>query len=284
MSTMPIVKNVDGFPIIGWLVNWTTERGFEIPRQSLVDALKKVNIDENVAAKILDKNAAIRAVREAAKGQKDVKHHKVADQDDATAMVIAHTTVDSDFNPDFNIKTKVVYDKGTRALNVTGAQKGQVEKSFEEKKLTYASDQFRSIVLRYIKRECDAVTYLETGNVYFVPVTKKQELRRLENLFKEVGANVKLIMKEEVNTKSVRSVMWDVSINEMKDHFKSMEKDFNDLDKTITPKVLETRLARYRELKTKAEMFSMVLEGSAKDLNHDLDKLQKLIQQKVLTE
>lgn len=282
MSAPVVVKNADGFPILGWLINWSTDRGFAISRSSMQTALQKVGIDPKFAAEILAKNAATRAVRDATKGNKDKMHRKVADQDEVAAFVIADTTVDSDFNADFNVVTKAQWDKTNRVFKVTGNSKTEIEKNFEENKVVYASDQFRSIILRYAERECACIAYLETGNIYFVPVSKKQELRKLENLFKELGTGVKLRTKEEVSTKAVRSVMWDVTINEMRENFKNLQKDFEELDDTITPKMLETRLNRYKELKVKGEMFASVLEGSAKDMQTDLDKLSALVKKKLV--
>lgn len=276
------IKNADGFPLLGWLVNWTTERGFSITRDALMEVLGKSGISDKLAVEVLPKNAAIRAVREKSKG-KDKLHRKVADEMGAMALVIAEVKADDSYDAKFEQQTKAVFDKSSRTLKVDGHNKDEIEKLFGEKKKVYASDQFRSIVLRYIKRECSGITYLETGNIYFIPVARKEEIRRLQNLFNSIGLSVKLILKEEINTKSIRSVMWDVTVGELKNGLKSMQADFKDLDKEITEKALDTRLRRYKELKSKAEMFETVLQGEASDLKIELDKLTQMIKKKVLS-
>jgi hypothetical protein len=275
------IKNAEGFPILGWLVNWTTVRGFDIKRDTLTKLLVKVGIEEKIAVEVLPKNAAIRAVREHSKG-KDTLHRKVADEQASMALVIAQVSTNDVFDATFNQTTKAVFDKTSRSLKVDGGSKQIIEESFENRKKVYASDQFRSIVLRYIKRECLGITYLETGNVYFVPVSKKEELRRLQNLFVEIGADVKLILKEEIDTKSVRSVMWDVTVGELKNNLKGLQEDFKGLDDEISERSLDSRLNKYKDLKTRAEMFESVLQGEAEDLKLELDKLTKLISKKVL--
>jgi hypothetical protein len=272
--------NEDGFPILGWLVNWSS-RNLSIPRADLIKALNAARIPGEIAREVLPKNAAIRAVREAAKG-KDTFHRKVADQEDRTSLVIAETEVDGNLDPKFSMATKTIFDKSSRSIKVEGKQKDHIEQLFEQKKQVYSSDQFRSIILRYVKSYCSGITYLETGNIYFVPVFRKQELEKLQMLFKSIGSGAYLVCKEEINTKKVRSVMWDITVNEVEHKVRKMREDLEELPPEAKEQSLELRLRKYDELKTKVEMFESVLQGKADKLKSELGKLTKAVKERVI--
>lgn len=281
MTTTNNVKNADGFPILGWLVNYTTEKGFAITQNELKDLLRKVGIDEAYATPVLDKNAAKRAFKAKAGGK--VLHRTVSDESGMMVLALARADVDAQMKPEFNVQTEGYFDKSTRALVTKGSDKAELEQLFQDKKHTYAGDQFRSIVLRYVKRECLGIAYLETGNLYFVPSTKKAEIRRLQLLFGELQDRAKFIMKEEIDSASIRSIMWEVTVSELTANLQKLQEDFNEIGDEVTDRIMETRLRRYQELKTKAEMFEFVLSGKASGLKTELDKLSKKVREKLVT-
>lgn len=275
------VTNVDGFPIVGWLVNWSA-KDFSIKRDELITALRKVDIDPDIAVEVLPKNAANRAVKEKAKG-KTTFHRKVADGEDTAAFVIAQTELDeANYDASFTTETKLKYDKLSKSIVVEGTGKDEIKEAFERNKQTYASDQFRSIVLRYVKRHCAAITYLETGNIYFIPAFQKESLDKLMNLFTFLGPQVRIIAKEEVDTKQVRQVLWQVTIGEIKGDLDSLTQDITKLDDEITERSFETRIKKYDDLKAKVEMFEMAMEVSATDLKSRLDNLTKTLKAKIV--
>lgn len=275
------VTNSEGFPIVGWLVNWSA-KDFSIPRNDLVNALRAVAIDPDIAIEVLPKNAANRAIKEKAKG-KTTFHRKVADGEDTAAFVIANTEVDDiNFDAKFSTETKLKYDKTAKTINVEGSGQQEIKDAFERNKLTYASDQFRSIILRYIKRYCSAITYLETGNIYFVPAFCKPELDKLINLFSHLGPNVRLTTKEEVDCSQVRQVLWQVTVGEIKHELDSMTKDLDKVGDEITERSFDVRLKKYEDLKSRVQMFEIAMETSASDLKTKLDGLTKTLRAKTL--
>lgn len=282
------IKNAEGMPVLGWLVSWST-KDFIIRRDELVKLLDKVGIDEKVAREVIPKNAAIRAVREFGKGAKTF-HKKVADTKDTTALVIAGTQVDDAFNAKFDTESKVLFEKDTRTLKIEGSRKNEIEEAFKRNQQVYAGDQFRSIVLRYVKRECDAITYLETGNVYFIPAFRKDAFDRIVALFgllKAKGAAIHI--KEEIDTKQVRGVMWDITVGEikhqitkLKDDFESVAEKANSEDGAKASSVA-LRLKKYKLLRDKVAAYESALQGKASELKRELDGLTTKMQT-VLTE
>ena len=274
---MNTLQNEDGMPVLGWLVSWST-RGFSIERDVLLKALAEAGIDEDFAKEVLPKNAATRATRQTAKGA-DSFHRKVADESQKAAWIVASTEVAANFDAEFTTDTKVVYDKGQRSILVQGAKKAEIMEAFERNKSTYAGDQFRSIVLRYIKRNCGAVTYLDTGNIYFIPAHYQADLKKIQVLFAALASlGASLSVKEEINTKQVRSVMWSLTVGEVTSQVKKMQEDLDKLDEKsdsqdLKDSTVANRLKKYADLKSKVEMYETALQGKASDLKSDLDKL-----------
>ncbi len=268
-------KNEEGFPVLGWLVSWST-RDFSIERAELVKALDAVGIDVRVAREVLPKNAAIRATRQTAKGSNSF-HRKVADQEHTAAFVVASTSVTEQFDAEFTTNTKVVYDKSQRQIVVKGQKKKEIEEAFERNKIVYAGDQFRSIVLRYIKRYCNAVTYLETGNVYFVPVLNEDSFNKLQALFDLLKIKgVKLSVKEEISTKQTRGVFWGLTVGEISGQIKKMKEDLEilkDADSDVKDSSIAVRLKKYADLKLKVECYETALQSKAVDLRTELESL-----------
>jgi hypothetical protein len=280
-QTRPVIKNDEGIPIVGWLVNWSTEK-FTIERDDLIKLFKQVGMPDDIAREVIPKNAAIRAIREKAKGR-DTFHRKVADQDDKMSVVIAETQVDhKDLDARFSTATKSVFDKTTRKLVVEGKSKKEIEELFERNKTTYASDQFRSVILRYVKRYCYGITYLDTGNIYFVPASAQADLDKLQKLFALLGNKAKLCVKEEADTKQIRRIMWEVTIGEVQDQVRKLKTDLDELPDEIKEQQIDTRLRKYRDLKNRVDMYETVLRGKADDLKKDLEDLTLAIRNKLV--
>jgi len=269
------IKNVDGLPVVGWLVNWSAT-GYEVPRADLVALLTKVGIDPNVARAVLPKNALGRAFKEHAKGH-DKFHRKVSDGSERAVFAILETEVSNIDEIGIETTTKGYYDKSTHSPKVSGQNKSKVEESYGKRLETYASDQFRSIVLRYVKRYCSAVTYLDTGNLYFIPATKKAELDKLIELFRVIGPPVKLNIKEEISTTQVRAVMWTLATKEIVADIAKLKEDFNEIGDETSARSMQLSLSKYDSLKTKVEMFETVLSAEAGNLKQQLDDLNKAV-------
>ena len=270
------ITNEEGMPILGWLVNSST-REFKIGREDLVDMLDKVGIDSTIAREVIPKNAAVRAMRELGKGGSKF-HRKIADQEAVAAFVVAKTEVDDKLDADFSTELKGLFDKKTRKFEAIGSQKKEAEEAFERNKRVYSGDQFRAIVLRYLKRSCAAITYLETGNIYFVPANRHEEFKRLQDLFdllKPFGA--KLSVKEEVNTKQIRKTMWDITIGEVSHQIANMKKDLANMPKDAKESTLQNRLGKYKDLRTKVDMYATALQGRAEKMVAELNDLTKAV-------
>lgn len=272
-------------PVIGWLVNYSTTSHFNIKRDDLLSLMAKHNIPGNIAKKVIDKNAVIRSVRNTAKSILGKKlRFKVTDEADVMVMVIAKVDSNDVHDAKFRQVTKVVYNKDTAGIMVEGLYSDEIKTGYEKAKDGYESDQFRSIVLRYLKRECLAINYLETGNIYLVAKDRQKELSRIVDLFEEIGKDTCIFRrKEEYDTASNRTIMWDVAVGELMREIEGHKKDFENQDE-VNERGLAARLRKYKATRVKAEMFESVLQGAAENLKKQLDGLTSAIKKKMTVE
>lgn len=281
-----MIKNSENMLLAGWLINWSA-RGLTISHNDLVAKLAQAGIGDSVARATLPKNAAIRAVKNVMKTIPGVNYKKLRfkaeDDREKMILVIATTSTSTSGQVEIEQLSKVTFDKGNHAIDVEGQYNKELASGFAASLESYESDQFRAIVLRYVKRECSALTYLETGNIYFVPTAKKDELEALKKLFTSLGGMVKLYIKEEVSTKQIRKVMWEVAAREMESEIAKLQEDFADLDNAdkVTARTLRLKMEKYDRLKTKIEMFELGLQSTADDLKLKLDSLTSQVKQKL---
>lgn len=268
-----MIKNEEGMPVLGWLVSWST-RGFSIERPALLKALADVGIDAKIVKEVLPKNAFIRALRPFAKGANKF-HRKVADTDTTAAFVIAETKVNEKYETEFLTKTEGAFDKASHNIKVTGQKKKEIGEGFERNKGTYAGDQFRSIVLRYVKKYCNAVTYLPTGNLYLIPATNHTEFAKLQALFKSLK-NVDLSFSEMIDTKQTRDMVGVLTVGEITSQIKKMKADLETLQEKgddVKDSSLAVQMKKYHDLKTRVEIYELALQTKMTGLKTELEGL-----------
>jgi len=275
----------DGYPLLGWAVHWSTHE-FTIEFKDFVETLKKVGMPIEVARETLAKNALIRAVRKTAKG-KDRFHLKTADIKKEAAFTIAHTEVDEQsYDVDFESETKVVFDKKSKDIDVTGRAASQLRDQYQELRNKYTASQFRTVVLRYLQRYCSAVTIREGGGIYFVPALYESGFKVLMDLFQEMGSDkADITLIPIIDTDGAKKSMWKSFIGEVKQDLASFKRELEGFDskgKEVTEKILETRIKRYKALRQKVETYETVLSGTAQELKDELVQLTKDLQAKLV--
>ena len=129
-----------------------------------------------------------------------------------------------------------------------------------------------------IKEQCGGFSYLDTGSLYFVPVTRKSELAKLIALFDLLGNGFGLRVKEEISTKQVRSTVWTTVVGELTGEIETFENSFRTDMKDAD---LGKRLDGYLQLQTRIEMMETVLQGTASDLRKRLIEMQRKIKSKL---
>jgi hypothetical protein len=276
---------MSSLPVIGWSVNYRTFSKFNVTRAKLLKLMSKHNIPGTVAKAKIDRNAVIESVRETTKqlelaGKKKLRFTP-EDGKDVMVMIIAAVGTDSSHDAQVDQLTKAIYNKETGTLTVEGQYVKEVMEGYERAKDSYNASQFRNIVLRYLKRECMAISYLETGNIYVVSKAKEDKLNNLAGLFEDLGADTcKLRKKEEYDTQAIRDVMWDVAIDELRDEIAHHRKDYEKQD-ALTEAGLASRLRKYKATEAKAHMWGSVLQEKVDNIARDIEGLTKAVHKKL---
>jgi hypothetical protein len=268
-------------PVIGWSVNYNTKE-FSIDRKELLDLFTKHGIPVSYAMPPLTKNSAIRAIRNVTRALSGKKlRFKSTDEEGLMVMIIGQIESDVDYNANVRQVSKAVYNKAKKTLVVEGEYQKEIHDAFERAKTGYEENQFRSIVLDYLKEECKAVSYLPQGNIYVVSKDKREKLEAVADLFADMGKEMcEMRRKEEYDTAATRSVLWDVAFSELLKEIDSHKADLE--EKTdVSERGFATRIRDYKDLETRAKMWSTVLQGKSDDLLEKVDGLTKALQSKL---
>ena len=270
------LPNYEGFPLLGWLVRWRVQH-VVMPHEDFLAILKKHEIADSIAPKIIAKNAAIRATRDAAKGERF--HRKVAERPTEAAFVIAATEVDDKLNTTFDTQTKIIFDKKTRSLLVSGDQQAKIKNSFNTFKESYTEDQVRAVIKRFVEKQCNAILYSEDGS-YFIPATSQAAMTRLQDLFNTMSDFARLLPLPIIDTKAAKSGMWEAMVGDIQGDIKRLTAD---LEKRadLTGKMADDRIQKYQELRSKVEMYEVVLNGTADDLKASIAQLTETLKTKL---
>jgi len=268
-----ILQTGENFPLLGWCLHWTTAQ-FDIKFDDFVLILEQCGINPRIAKKTLARNAFIRSMKTNVKNVADDGfHRRIAEKDEEMAMAIIDSKVDEDdYQVQFSTPTTAVFDKANKTLEVKGQKGDVIEQDYNAFRDMYSSKQFRTVVLRFIKRICEGVTMREGGGIYFVSRDKSTELAQLETLFSHFkGCSIDLI--PIVDTKKARKSMWKCAVGEIKTELSKFQMDLSELPVDAPDRMVESRLEKFQALKEKVEMYETVLSGTASELSKELDKL-----------
>jgi hypothetical protein len=271
-----IAKSAEGYPLLGYAVYWSISN-VRILQTDFVKMLEKLQIPLTVAPEIRPKTALTQAIRSNVKGKGDLFHRNVLNDDKHSGIVIARQAeTDDQMDVQFDMDTKVLYDKRTKLVEIRGNNKDEIQKSFDEFKQLYTSDRFRTVVLRVIKSYCEGVAIREKGGVYFVPSTHNDNFAKLEKLFSNFPT-CSLDIIPVIDTKQAKKSMWKSLVGEVTEELARFQEDLQKLSGDLSEYSIQTRLNRYKKLKAKVESYEILLSGTASDLKKELDGLTSAI-------
>lgn len=272
--------NAEGFPILGWCVHYAA-KNFSIPFVAFQSILEKAGIDKRFAKETMDRNALIRAVKSVTKGNSEF-HRNIAEREDIMALaIVSEEKGQVDISVDYDVESKIVFDKASKEIVITGKYSNEIKGKKDEFKEMYTADQFRSLVKRFLKTNCSAITVREGGGLYFIPKSDQRNLEKLVALFEELGLSVDITLIPIIDTKTSRSSMWKSTTKEIEEDVKELTKDFEEMSDSVTEKMIEARINKYNGLKNKIEMFETLLQGTAESMKTKLDELTETIQKKL---
>lgn len=274
-------QDASGMPLLGSFIYWRTS-SFKQDYEDFLNLLREVGITTEIARATLPKHALIRAIKDTARtAGRNRFHRKTIEHDDRAAFSIARTDIvdEEEMDVSYASESKIIFDKKNKNVKIEGEYSEDLNKKYSEYQNFYTEKQFRSVVLRYVKKHCEAVSMLDQGGLYFVPADKQEELDKLEALFHKLP-DAHLAIIPQFDSKKAKKEIWSVMISEAHRELQKLSEDFESLDDEVTDKVVGTRLQRYKKLKTKIEMYELALSSTAEDLKEGISKLTDLIKRK----
>lgn len=279
MKKTNILPSVDGYPVLGYIISWSI-KDFEMTINDANDLLTTHNIPEDVRSQTSEKSAAVRAVRETAKNTRDRFHKKVKDTDVAAFAIVDAAVNAEQMDVDFATETTVVFDKETKTLKVKGASGNRVQELYKQYKDMFTGYQFRTTILRYIRRYCAAATMRDGGGIYFIPSTHGEHYQNLINLFgslSSVGCDLTPI--PIIDTVQAKKSMWKTFVGEVNESIKRFSDEIDKVD-DLSEKMMSNRLEKYNAIKEKVDIYETLLQGTADEMRESITKLTKKLQNK----
>jgi hypothetical protein len=242
--------------------------------------------DHTLADKSTKKSAVIRAtdsiiadLRKA--GLKDKRRHTVVDDEDMYVSIIVHEERDR-ANQDikFDTETKITMHKKLdgKPVHVQGSE--SMKELFHAKvalyENSYTTDQIQAFVLAYMFKACSGSRIRENGGLYFIPTTMLAEFHKLQNLFMmlhEYG-NCSLDSFPVVDDAEARACYWKAITGDIQNKINNFKEDLEELRKSPSTRAIDTRLEKYSELRTFAEMHEVLFKSTARTLIEQVDSLE----------
>jgi hypothetical protein len=267
-------------PLLGYCVYWAMQ-DFRIPHKQQLENLKKAGIDaKEYLNEASPKSVVTQVLKHITHDIKSQFHKKVVDDKDRAGFTIVETALNKEtVDANFQSVTKVIFQKAAKKLVVEGSRKDDIEKKFNEFLNTYTTDQFRTLVLNYLSRECKAIAIRDRGGVYFVPVTSKDGLDKLTKLFSTLpGCDLEIL--PIVDTAEAKKSMWKALVSDIKGEIAELNEEVAGM---VSPsqKVYASRIERFKSLRAKAEMYGDLLSTAAKELVSDIDEIKKRLVEKM---
>lgn len=275
------IKSAQDLALLGHLVYWSISE-FRMSDVQYKSLLAQVGIDEARYAKSVRPQTILTAVlKTKTKGSRDKFHRKSVDDKSIAGFAILNQTTDSDANVTIQQETKVVFDKETKAVRVEGNQKDEIQDTYKNFLGTFSQDQFRTLVLKYLRGECEAISLRDTGGVYFVPIKHEEAFRKLEQLFKLIPQSSIEVLPIP-NLEEAKQTMWKALVTDLTGEIKELSEEISGMV-TVSPKVFARRVDKFKQLKAKTEMYGELLSGTFEDLTSRIDSLENRLSEKLPT-
>ena len=275
-----LAKSLEGHPLLGYVVCWSTAEHFKVKYDSFIKVLKDLDIPEDIANEIREKSAFTRAMHNQRK--KGVYAHKVVDDQNRTGMVLVKmkTINEQDLKVRGSDTTQATMDKKSKGVEITGEHSKEVKEDYEALKDCYTANQFRAAVIRFIFNHCEGISVRDRGGMYFIPSHKNEDFKKLEALFAKYPGN-SLTVIPVVDGAVAKNSMMKTMTGDVEAEIENLKKDFENMKDDSSSRSVETRLEKYKKLRAKVENYEDLLAGTAVGLKEQLDKLSKAVVKKL---
>jgi len=144
---------------------------------------------------------------------------------------------------------------------------------------THTSRDIMGMIVKVLK-DTNAVTLRETGGIYWVPRTKSDEVRKLQNAVEQLGNSLVFILPVHKTADSERSLGMaaagsiEAELGTLRDEIAGFVSDPNG----VRAGTLDRRLATFEDLRGRAELYRSILGVTVEDLEGQLHLMQMSVE------
>jgi hypothetical protein len=291
-----LATSLQGQPLLGYCIYWSfSER--KTTHTEFTDLLKSVGMPTDIAPETRAKSAVAKAIEHYVGSTKGGKlRDKVVDDKDKTLWVIVQRAVDSVAQDvSYETEIKIAFLKKTsryatvlQSVNIDGGTpevQEQLKGLIQDYFTAYTTDQIRASILTFIQKHCEGVTVRENGGLYFIPAMYEKQFNQLESLFNHLDKTSPCSVGTIPILDDARAAaaMWEALKSDARKSMTEMRKDIEKLQKDPSDRSYKLRMNQFHDLKTKIEMYEVLLNGTAKDLVAELAAVEASFREKILS-
>lgn len=293
-----LATSLKGQPLLGYCIYWSFSET-KTTHTEFTDTLKAIGMPVDIAPETRAKSAVTKALEHFVGLSKGSKlRDKVVDDADKAAWVVVQRNVDS-IAQDVSYETqiKVTFDKKAmakaakvnQAVRIDGGMpevQDQLRALIADYATAYTTDQIRSSILNFVHKHCEGLTVRENGGLYFIPAMHEAGYTQLKSLFEKLNAKAPCSVDviPILDDAEAAASMWKALVGEATSQMAEMRKDIEALspDKNPSARSIDIKMKQFHDLKTKIQMYEVLLNGTAKDLVSELAGIEASFQEKLI--
>lgn len=222
--------------------------------------------------------AMIKALKTFTKGN-DKLYRRFNDNKASVSFgVFVQETVAGDITLNREIVFHVSKSTGTVTANA-GEIPTTLAESFRMEKDTISSEQFRSYILRHIRKEASAIGMRSGGGIYFIDSRKKEKLDIVKRVFSAFPSNMKLFEIPLYDDQGTLVALEKAVSEDIEAEVKDIIKELETQNRTgvVTKRMLESKSEEIRVLMEKSSFHAENLRGKATEIQDKIKTLDILV-------
>ena len=289
-----LATSLKGQPLLGYCIYWSFSE-MKTTHEKFKSLVESVGMPVEIAPETRAKSAVSKALEAYVGATKGGKlRDKVIDDKEKTLWVIVQRAVDAaaqDVN--YETETRVTFDKKKwsgkssilECVTIDGAaevQQALIEK-IQDFATAYTSDQIRASILLFVHRHCQGITVRENGGLYFLPAMHEAGYNQLKKLFAELNkiSTCSVDVIPVADDAEAAASMWKALTGDVRAQMADMLKDIESLRKNPSEKTIDIKMKHFHDLKTKIQMYEVLLSSTAVDLVQELADVEAAFSAKI---
>lgn len=272
---IPLIREFSGVSLFGELVCWSCN-GVKVTYHTVIQALRDSGLDENVARKLLPRNAFKRACKSLSSNR---VIREVKELSSATELVFQFTAEkmgEGRFSYELEALVKINRDSG-RVDCENADLKDRAQSLLDEAIEGRTGNDVTRIIQRLFEQNADLFPVRDRGGIYFVPIAFREFVDKIQTFMGKMNATLDRWPVPSGMAESKASVRDSITAGldrAIEEHFAAIEQ----FDDTTRASTFANHERNIQETQFRLEAYQALLEDRKEALEKSLEKARELLQ------